>query len=934
MLRSLLFAAALFCCSLLHAQQGSLSGKIADSTGKKVLPLTTVTVFRAKDTAIITYRLSTETGEFRVPGLPLNVPLRVMATYSGFDAYRKDVMLTTENPALNLGTLQLQPTAKQLDEVIVTSERPPVVIKQDTIEFNASAFKTLPNALVEDMLKKLPGVLVDADGNITVNGQKVNRILVDGKRFFGDDPKMATRNLPSNFIDKVQVVDDKEEIKRNTDGDLSNIGKVINLTLKKGVKKGWFGKMYGGGGTDGRYEAGGIANIFRDTLQLSMLAYSNNVNRSSFSFRDITQLGGFDRSGVSSISISSGAGREGVSVNGINFGGMGSGITTTTGAGFNLNHAPSKKLAFYAQYFYGRTRSDVSNENNTARYFGDSIINSRTNQLSTNIGNSHQGSASIDWNIDSLTQFGFHLGFNHDDRNIDAPSTLVTSSSKGTLINTGAGVLYSRAVNNVFNQNANLSRQFKKKGRNLYISESLEFIDNPNNNTTESLNSYYSAGPSPVIMPFNQLRSSKSPSTSLWITENYTDPLSKTVTIRFNNRFNYLKQSNDIFTYGKYIATGQYDSLNNALSNSLAREQTRLTSELVFAYRIKKITLNFGGSVLQQWVNNGFGVNTSANSNNYYINLLPSFRATWNRFSLSLSQDVSVPNVRYLVPVADNSNPFSVIYGNPSLQPTRNTNMYFNGSIANVKTNFNMNMNANATFTNNAIIQSLVINSAGIQTTTPVNANGIVYMGGSVRLSRQFKNQQKFFITTDLTVGGSYSRAPLLYNNVESKTTNITFNPSVGINMNWHDVVEINPRYFPNFSKSTYTNPLFTPINVVTHSLMSDFVVRAPKKIIWESSVSYRFNSQVAPGLPKENIYWYAAVSMLMLKDDKGQLKLACYDILNRNNGYYRYLNTNAIIDNRTNVLQRYISLSFIYNVRPTGKPKEKVGGRMSLFNF
>ncbi|GAJ01238.1 unnamed protein product, partial [marine sediment metagenome] len=217
--------------------QGTLKGKLVDSTGKNPLGLATVTVFKAADTALITYRLSNPEGEFKVSGLPLNIDCRVVISYSGFDAYRKEFKVTSED-VLDLGTITMYPTSKSLDEIIIVSERPPVSVRKDTIEFNASSFKTLPTALVEDLLRKLPGVQVDAEGNITANGKRVNRIMVDGKAFFGDDPKMATRNLPANLIDKVQVTDDKDEIARNSDGDLTNVGQVINLTFKKGVKKG------------------------------------------------------------------------------------------------------------------------------------------------------------------------------------------------------------------------------------------------------------------------------------------------------------------------------------------------------------------------------------------------------------------------------------------------------------------------------------------------------------------------------------------------------------------------------------------------------------------------------------------------------------------------------------------------------------------------
>ncbi|MBS1565882.1 MAG: carboxypeptidase regulatory-like domain-containing protein, partial [Bacteroidetes bacterium] len=282
--------------SLNAAAQGTLKGKITDSSGKQVLALATITVFKAADTAIITYRLSNPEGEFKVPGIPLDVNCRAVISFSGYSVFRREFTLSSTQPVLDWGTITMTPDSKSLDEVLVVAERPPVTVRRDTIEFNASAFKTIPNALVEDLLKKLPGVQVDRDGNITVNGKPVNRIMVDGKNFFGDDPKMATRNLPANVIDKVQVTDDKDELMRNGDDNVNNVGKVVNITLKKGVKKGWFGKLYAGGGTDQRYEGGGIANIFRDTLQLSVLGYLNNLNKPGFGFTDLMQTGGLNRS--------------------------------------------------------------------------------------------------------------------------------------------------------------------------------------------------------------------------------------------------------------------------------------------------------------------------------------------------------------------------------------------------------------------------------------------------------------------------------------------------------------------------------------------------------------------------------------------------------------------------------------------------------------
>ena len=347
---------SIFCFSFVEsgAQLGILSGKIIDSTNKNSLQLATVTLYRAIDTSIILYRLSDSKGIFKIHLLPLDTQLRVLISVSGYQVYRKDFALSKEKNTIDLGLIELKPSFLNLKEITVIAEIPPVIFRKDTIEFNASSFKTLPTALVEDLLKKLPGVDVRDDGSIWVQGSKVNRILVDGKRFFGDNYKMATKNLPANIIDKVLVSDDMEQNEFDPLAAKDIPNKLINLTFKKGVKKGWFGRLYAGVGSNKRNELGGIINLFKDTLQLSIVGFDNNVNKSSFSLQDMQEVGGFNRSGTGSLGVSKGISGEQFNINGIPFGGGTTGINRSRGTGLNLNHAPSKKLSVFAQYFYSQ----------------------------------------------------------------------------------------------------------------------------------------------------------------------------------------------------------------------------------------------------------------------------------------------------------------------------------------------------------------------------------------------------------------------------------------------------------------------------------------------------------------------------------------------------------------------------------------------------
>lgn len=232
--------------SFSQSQKGELKGMLLDAETKEALPYAAVAVYTASDTAMVTFRMSDEKGVFRVSGLPFGRELRAVITMMSFKVYRKEFILSAEQPVLDLGELKMESSSELLSEVLVVAETPPVLVRNDTLEFNASSFKTLPTALVEDLLKKLPGVAVDAAGNISVNGKTVHKILVDGKEFFGSGPTIASRNLPADVIEKVQVMNDPEVVRRDPYLPENEIPQVVNLTFKKGVKKGMFGKVYGG----------------------------------------------------------------------------------------------------------------------------------------------------------------------------------------------------------------------------------------------------------------------------------------------------------------------------------------------------------------------------------------------------------------------------------------------------------------------------------------------------------------------------------------------------------------------------------------------------------------------------------------------------------------------------------------------------------------
>lgn len=914
------------------SQSGAITGTLKDTSTKKALSLATVTVFKAKDTALVTYRLSTEEGVFKVPGLPLDIPLRFMVTYAGYLPYRQEFTLTAQKNTIDFGILSLQTSSKELDEVVVFSERPPVSIKRDTIEFNASAFKTLPTALVEDLLRKLPGVQVDRNGDIFVNGRKVSRLLVDGKSFFGDDPKMATRNLPANVIDKVQVVDDKDAIARSEDGDVSNIGKVINITLKKNAKKGVFGKVYAGNGTLGRNEVGAIANVYRDTLQLSLLGFSNNINRSGFSLKDVQTVGGFDRSGYSSMMTTQNGNRQGFALNNISFGGTDDGLNTTSGLGFNLNHAPNKKTAFNLQYFYGQSITDLNQTENKQQFVGDTNVNARTVSKIDKSNYNNTLNAGYLAKPDSLTDLDFKIGYSHGRFNQLRASTLKNESNKLGSLSIGTGNTFTHNINPWYHHDFSVVRRLKgKKGRSFNFFHGLGYRPNTSNVTTENNNQFEI--PSPINILFNQLRAVENNNLVINSSLIYADPIFNNATLRLSVRHNYLKDEQIIATLGKDIS-GNYSVINPTLSSTFLRKQHRYSANAAFSYKIKKVTLTGGLGLLKQSIDNIFS-NGALPVVQDLTNLVPNAMIQWKAFTLRYNMDVNAPSISSLNPLPDNSNPFFIRNGNPNLVPIHRHNISGWGYLNNPKDNSNIFFNIWGNLADRDVIDATQIDrSKGVVTTTPVNANGTINLGTSLGFNKEYKTNQKFIFTYGINLWGNVQRRKMILNGEEGRELSISFEPNLRFTFNWNDVVEYTPSISRGFRNASYANIEIAPIKINTVGTDHELIIRWPKKIVWESFIMYRYNSNVPSGLPKDNLLWNAGLTYLFLKDDKGQLKLSVFDVLNKNNQVLTYSFGNTRFDSQNNVLQQYFMLTFTYNIRKLGANKGKVGGRDKLFWF
>lgn len=850
---------------------------------------------------------------------------------TGYKVFRKDFLLSDTAKQYNIGTIPLVEDTTTLDEVLVVAERPPMIVKNDTIEFNASSFKMLPNAMVEDLLKKLPGVNVDKNGNISVGGKAVNKILVDGKSFFGDDPKMASRNLPSYVIDKVQVTDDKEELLRNGDDNMNNVGKVINLTFKKGMKKGMFGKAYAGGGggsNGGRFEAGAIANVFRDTMQVSLLGYSNNLNRPGFSYNDIMNTGGMQRTagvtGSRSISINNSDYGSGITVNGINFGGLSQqgGVSTSNGVGVNFNHSPNKKQSIYAQYFFGNVKTDLKLRSISRLTNGDNIITNSNNDDGSVVNNAHNIGAGINLKPDSVTTLMANLNYIIGDQRTNNTNLVEAKSNISGLLNTGAVQLRNDLNNRQYSHRISLTRLSKtKSGRRFSLSNNFTWKNNISGAYTSG-NIHYNY---PVVYDsiLGQYRDERVPTLVTNLNASYSEPIAKHWFLRFGANYQYEKLKNNTQTFNKN--GNDYNVPNSDLTSSFERTSNRLGGSVGLEYKYKSFTITPGLRYQYQEFQNELS-DIAQPVIQRVNNILPQLNISYKQLDLNYSRDVVLPNYRYLIPVKNNSNPYLINLGNADLLPAIKDEVYINYNHYSIKKSLNVWSWASASVINNDVIQSITMDESGIQTILPINADGSKRAMANFGINKEYKSKQKFIFSWNIGNYTRYDQNLFLFNNISSKQKNIVVSSWGGLGLNWNDKVEWNNSFGITYTQLVNTNKRFTAFNTIENSFSGEIIIRWPKHVIFESKATYGTNSQIVDPAYRHYILWNAAINFTMLKDERGVLKLGVYDLLNQSRSVDVSSSQNVVRTNYNNIIGQYFMATFTYNIRQAGA-KKKVGG-------
>lgn len=903
-MRRLLFLFA-FLPAFAFGQKFTIHGTLTDTLSSP-LPSATVMLLNAKDSSLVSFGMSDVKGAFELKSIA-NGKYIFKVSFLGYRTFTKSIAPEAGVTDVDLGNVRLKPQTTQLEEVVVQGEKAAVTVKHDTIEFNSSSFKTKANATVEDLLKKLPGMDVESDGTVRAQGEQVQRVTVNGKEFFGRDPALATRNLPADAVDKVQVFDKKSDQSQFTGIDDGQREKTINLELKPEKSDGAFGNVMAGAGSNNRFQGRANINKFSKDKQMSFLGMGNNVNEQGFSISDYMNF-----SGGSSAMAGGGQMRVQLSDNNnngvpMNFGGRQNGILTNYAAGLNFNNVLSKKTEINGSYFYNHLDQNIDQSVERVNYIPGGSYNFNAYAKQRNNNDNHRLNFTLEHKIDSSNSIRFTTNASRSTTHLTTLSESQTMTPENELQNTS--VTNNKVDGQGFNSNSNLlyRHRFAKKGRSFSINTNLTLSQNESTGQLTAENNFYDTGEKKNV---TQENNQKTDNQTIGTNVSYIEPLGgrKYLEATYNFRTNQNQVQRNV-----YDVDGSDKTLNTTLSNDY--NSNYFYNRPGINLRINRSKYNFSAGVAwQQTSIKGRLVLRDVDINRTFDNFLPVARLNYdfsNLKHLRLEYETSMqePSISQLQPVIDNTtNQINQSVGNPNLQPGYSHNLSANFNIFDPAKGVSLFASLRGTYTNNAISSSQRINEDLTTLTMPVNVSNT----SSARANVQFGFPwRKIFSRFNVGPTASRNNNRVLLNDVEVTTQSSTVGGSARYNFTYKDFFTLDlstnlssqsTEYSTNLTQK-YFNKTYTAETNVT--LLKNFQLNAEFNY-------YVYNSKTT-GFSQSIPLLNASISRFIFKAQAGEVKLGVVNALDKSMSVSQNSSINYLEQTRYNNLGRYYMVSFTY---------------------
>ena len=892
---------------------GTIKGTLVDSASAQGIPDATISVSSSKDSTLVSFTLTSNSGFFEIKNLDAG-SYYLQVSYQGFENLAISFDISADSPVKDLGQMNMSRQYKTLQEVIVQDA--PVKVKGDTIAYNANAFKTKPNATAEDLLKKLPGVQVDRDGTVKAQGENVQKVYVDGKEFFGSDPKQATKNLSADMIAEVEVYDDMSEQAKFNGIDDGSRSKAINLKLKKEKKRGTFGRAQAGYGTNDRYSANLRTNFFKGATQLTLLANGNNTNNMNFTSSDMLGMSSFGGGG-GNFMMRGGAAPS--------LGGSGNGITSSLSAGLNYNDTWNKYFDISSSYNINHSSVDNVRKSFRQTYFSDSTIERNQDLFSRNNNNVNRVNLRLTYHINDRNSIVYspNINFQNSDgfRN-DTVASFVDQNGNYYKLNETR--THSQNTGNGINWNNNLiwRKKFAKAGRTLSVNLSNTYNRSERESFNQSiLRNFNGDGLKVKDSAFNQKNGYNSAVDNYAITLSYTEPIGRDKIWEWNYTYSNNENISDRTSFELDPGTGKFDRVNNQLTNYFVNssEYNRLGTN----FRIVKKKYNYQlGLAAQHIVLQSNNISRGKYLEQKSVNLFPT--ASFNyQFARSKSLRFNYrgrtnqPTATQLQDVPDLSDPNNITQGNPALEQEFSNNVTLTYNFFDMAKFRNMFLMLSYNNTYNKIVNSTQQLGFGRQLTIPVNVDGVYNINGNFNIGFPIRKMQGGNVNTTTRV--NFNRDASMIDGLKNYIKNLTLGEDLRVNYNWKEKLDLGITASVNYTSAQYTIQPQRNNSFFTHIYSADLTYTMPKGFILSTDIDFTAYTGRSDGFNQQFTMWNASLGKQLFKSKKGELKLSVFDILNQNVSLTRNTSDNYVEDIQTNVVQRFVMLSFTYNINRMG---------------
>jgi len=895
----------------LQAQEMRVKGVVFDTSGTKPLPNTGVMAVRIKDSVLLRHTRTNINGEFSLTGFQVDT-FTLYVEHPEYDTKTFFIFGSKSNSEIDIPKISLSGKSKQLKEVIVYANKNPIYFKGDTLVYVADSFKVGENAVVEDLLKKLPGIKVDENGTITSQGKQINQVLVDGDEFFGTDPTIATRNLGAKGVESVQIYEkEKENAKAGEEDKIQ----VLDLKLKEDAKKGYFGKFsaatdFGLFQDNPFYETEILANKFEGKQKISIFLLGSNTPKSNFKWGDMNKFGLENERNNSGMSNWNQGNTNNTS-----------GIPRTVKAGIYYTDKIGKTGKIGFNYAYYDTRLDAAGSSFSQYFLPDTTFFTKDSSNNKSTNTSHRINMNFSMNIDSLTFFEVKPNVNFDEAVAD--NTSISEFIDSLQIRSLRTDIQNKdeSLGITSNSEALLRRKFKRPKRELELKYILNYSKNRTTGQLLSAAQYDLVGS--LDTTFRQDKTNENGSTNHYTLLTYTEPITERIKIQVEYLYEFGNQLQDKRTYDLDVNSGLYTLENTLFSNNFdnIRQQNRGT--ILGIYEDRKHTLTGGIGFRNIDINNRNLITDSVTPQNI-SNYLPQFSYQFKpsiskRFGFFYTTNSQQPSVSDLQPVRDNSNPNRMQEGNPDLKPNYVHNVRMNFNTWSALTGRYIWSGFNASLTNNAFANSTSFDPYGRTISRTENVDGNIFSNLFAGFGLPLFNR-KFEINPN--VNASYMR----YTNIINDQENITQNRSISGGTEFE--LKLDSLQISVGGDYSYTSPVSSLASAsntpfVTQTYKVDFEWQLPANFKIKADAKYVINSQRTAGFNRNIFVVNTELSRSFLKTENLIITLSGNDLLNQNLNLQRQINGNIVTDNFTKIISRYFLLRLTYKFN-RNKTKEE----------